>query len=581
MNKYFKHVMTVGLAAFVSIATSAEVLQAGDSKSGTPVLLEGNFMVADAMNSPFATSGDPEAPLPTAGGPGRVIEINVFTGERGITLVDPFGSINNGSAICDSNGMQVASRGQENDDDNQRGYRRGEAWHFACPGPWKPTGLLFGGENGHAYITSAGQHGMTEFTRDGTPIRSLHYNYPDQYGHTIAQTEVGPAGPTGTFGNAPRPLGTLFLPNGLIAQSVCDGNFSDAANSDPIQPGEIDPVGTGNSSNLYFPPVYSTPRQDANSRILIIDPDNMKVVDEITQPGRPGERKHDLWGCMAGMVAGDGALWMSTFHKAAVFKIDWRSAVQNAGSDSQYNRAGDFVYNNPRNKAPVMGIVDLMESAEPGAPPVPANDPRRRDSLRAISLDGFGTLYAAHRARSRDCLRGEFPGAPGGCNPGVFRHRVDIVPPGEDHPTRSVALDPGVNIIAGIRINRMSGPGCDFVRQETLNSSGQLNGDECDVETLYVSASAVNPGCETTGGNPANPCFIPGGRIIEYRIDAEHSDDLTNCSGDPVDGPVSAKRRNGGCALPIATFRTINPETGLEENLDPRMLMAIHEPFMQ
>jgi hypothetical protein len=312
-----------------------------------------------------------------------------------------------------------------------------------------------------------------------------------------------------------------------------------------------------------------------------MDPDTLRVVDEITQPGRPGDREHDLWGCMAGMVAGDGALWMSTFHKAAVFRIDWRTALEDAGASWQYDRGGRFKYNSPRNKAPVMGVVDMLEDGDQVTPPVPANDPRRRDSMRAISLDSSGTLFAARRARSRACLRGEIPAAPGGCNPSVFRQRVDVVAPGQNHPTGSIGLDPGINIIAGIRINRISGPGCEAVREEALNTTGLLTGNECDVETLYISASAVNPGCEIQGGNPANACFIPGGRVVEYRIDADHLDNPYSCSGDPVDGAVSDAAGNAGCAMPIATFRAINPDTGLEENMDPRMLMAIHEPFMQ
>ncbi len=72
-----------------------------------------------------------------------------------------------------------------------------------------------------------------------------------------------------------------------------------------------------------------------------------------------------------------------------------------------------------------------------------------------------------------------------GCNPGVFRQHIFIVHEGENNNSGdTIALDPGVNIIAGITVNRMSAPGCKFV-------SGGLDpttvtGDICDVETLYV-----------------------------------------------------------------------------------------------
>jgi hypothetical protein len=49
------------------------------------------------------------------------------------------------------------------------------------------------------------------------------------------------------------------------------------------------------------------------------------------------------------------------------------------------------------------------------------NEGKRRDSLRAISFDESGNIYATDRERSLACLRGEYAGAPGGCNPSVFR----------------------------------------------------------------------------------------------------------------------------------------------------------------
>ena len=38
---------------------------------------------------------------------------------------------------------------------------------------------------------------------------------------------------------------------------------------------------------------------------------------------------------------------------------------------------------------------------------------------------------------------------------------------------------------------------------------------------------------------------------------------------------------NEGCAMPIAQFDVINPVTGEVELVDPRMLMPIHEAFIQ
>lgn len=511
---------------------------AGDD-SGLPVCLEGNFMLADAMNAPFSN-------IP---GPGRVLEMNIFTGERGITVDVPFTAANANTPICPP-GM-------------------------ACPGPWKPTGVLSGGENGHAFLTSAAQHAIGEFHRDGTPIRTLHYDYPDKDGNPIPQQE-GPS----TFGNVPRPLGTQFLPNGLMVQNVCDANFFNASNSDPIQAGEPDPAGDGNSSNLYFPPVYSTPERAANSRILIIDPTTLEVVDEFNQPAE-GELGHDLWGCMAGLVSGDGVLWASLFHGAAVLKIDWRDGVDYVpgklrNDDKDNDGASDgsaFKYNKNRNSARVVEVIDLLEDGDPGTPPVPADDPMRRDALRAISLDSSGALYATFRKRSKPCLRGEL--AAEGCHPGVFRQHISVVPFGEDHPTRTIALDPGVAVIAGNRINRMSGVACDNINPVDPSTGKRPDPDACDVETLYVAASVMNPGCEKQSGPGVNPCFVPGGGVAEYLIDPAAADATDGtCSGDPLGD-------NSGCAQPVAVFHFKDEVTGEIENLDPRMLMPIHEPFMQ
>jgi hypothetical protein len=205
---------------------------------GQPACLEANFMMADAMNAPFAA----------ANGPGQVLEVSIVTGARGITVANPFG----GSADPDG---PVCENGSGN---------------LECPGPFKPTGVLSGGLNGHAFITSAAQQALTQFHRDGTPIRTVSYR-------PLLGNPTGPAG----RGSLPRPLGTQMMPNGNIIQAICDANFFNAQNSDPFAEGEsaVDPA-TGNprpnnSSWMYFPPVYQTAERSANSRLLVIDQESM------------------------------------------------------------------------------------------------------------------------------------------------------------------------------------------------------------------------------------------------------------------------------------------------------------------
>jgi len=137
-----KRVVTTVVAAISSILLSNTVIAHDLGSAGLPVCLEANFMLADSMNNnppifpPFATTN----------GPGRVLEMNIFTGKPGITVNTPFTAENAGTVICPDG--------------------------VVCPGPWKPTGVLSGGLNGHSFITSAGQHALTELHRDGTPIRT-------------------------------------------------------------------------------------------------------------------------------------------------------------------------------------------------------------------------------------------------------------------------------------------------------------------------------------------------------------------------------------------------------------------------
>ncbi|VAW61798.1 hypothetical protein MNBD_GAMMA11-2250 [hydrothermal vent metagenome] len=520
MNKTIK-MSSIIAGALLTTAVSAHDL----GSAGLPVCLEANFMLADAMNN------NPPVfpPFSSANGPGRVLEMNIFTGKRGITVNTPFSAQNADTVVCPEG--------------------------VVCPGPWKPTGVLSGGLNGHAFITSAGQHALTELHRDGTPIRSVKLPMDDDP----------------RFGTVPRLLGTQMMPNGNIIQSVCDANFFNAVNSDQ-EAGFTDPLGGSNDSFRYFPPVYTTEQRSQNSRLLVIDQETLEVIDEYSAPDDP------RWTCAAGIVFSDEGMFVSMFHGGAVFVVDWKKGVDKRSCGVGCNKKSrkrhhkQFKFGRHRNVASVIRVIDLL-----GADAA-KDDPNRRDSLRAISFDEGGNMYATNRVRSRPCIKDE-----AGCNPSVFRQRIDIVPLGEDYPTRTIALDPGVNVIAGIRTNRMSGPGCDFVTAEAI-ANGEPADDVCDVETLLVSASAMNPGCDKDNngepgpGHPANRCFVPGGYVAEYRIDLDHVDGATGlCTGDPADG-WGAGEGNEGCALPIATFFG---EVNGEENLDPRMLMTIHEAFIQ
>ena len=494
------------LSGFVGTAVAHDV-----GSAGLPVCLEGNFMLADAMNAPFSS----------AAGPGRVLEMNIVTGERGITVNNPFTPGNAGGPICPDG--------------------------VVCGGPFKPTGVLSGGLNGHAFITSAAQGALTEFHRDGTPIRTVKLPMDDD-----------PA-----FGTVPRMLGSQMMPNGNIIQNVCDANFFNASNSDKDENGN-------NISLEYFPPVYSTPERAQNSRLLVLDQETLEVIDEYSAPNDP------RWGCMAGVIFSDEGMFVSMFHGAAVFVIDWKAGIDNEKSEGVGSNRKDtddddddddievFKLNKSKNVAKVIRVIDFM-------PGEPHDSPARRDSLRAISFDEGGNLYATNRTRSKVCDRGD-----PGCNPGVFRQRVDIVRLGDDHPDSSIALDPGVNVIAGIRINRMSAIGC----QAVIAAGGSSH--DCDVETLLVGSSALNTGCTATGPVPPNPCFKPGGGVAEYLIDLAHVDggNGESCTGNPADGYLLGEG-NAGCALPIAEFFGPKHTVGIEDNVDPRMLMVIHEAFVQ
>ena len=75
----------------------------------------------------------------------------------------------------------------------------------------------------------------------------------------------------------------------------------------------------------------------------------------------------------------------------------------------------------------------------------------------------------------------------------------------------------------------------------------------CNFETLYMAATST-------------------GNVMEFLIDEDHYDAKDGtCTGD-------AAGDNSGCAHPITTF--LGTANG-QDNIDPRMLMVIHEAFVQ
>jgi hypothetical protein len=363
-----------------------------------------------------------------------------------------------------------------------------------------------------------------------------------------------------------------------------------------------------NRSNNFFPPVYSTEERGANGRVLIYDQVTMEVVDEYSKPTKGDYANDPRWNCPAGVIFTSEGLFISMFHGDAVFVVDWKAGIDDGSTgvgsnevdDDDDDDDGGFKLGKKKNQAKVIRVIDLSNCGDEGCPTgleyddAPDFDsPNRRDNLRAIRMSEDGTLWGTRRSRSQGCEEGEAD-----CNPGVFRQHIFAAAPGSNHRTGSLALDPGVNVIAGTTINRMSGPGCAFVQAEVIAGGGTLTGDECDVETLYFGASAVNAGCVLTGPVGANPCFEPrgaaggGGAILEYRMDAAHLDGASgSCTGDPADG-YGPGEGNEGCAMPIAQFNFVAQGDGTEddtsdlpdgtiETIDPRMVMTIHEAFTQ
>jgi hypothetical protein len=514
-----KIALAISLSAFCVEAIAHDPGSAGP---GTPTCLESNLMIADAQFTPFAS----------ANGPGRVLEMNTTTGERGLTVNNPFTPDAAGTPVCPD--------------------------HVSCGGPFKPTGILSGGENGHAFLVSAAQHALVEHHRNATKIRTS----------PVWPTSPSPEG--GGFGFVPRLLGNGFMPNGNIAQTSCNANFFNAPNSDQA------PEGDGLEANHYFPPVNSTEERSYDGRVLVVDQNSLEAIDEYSKPTSGNFANDPRWNCPAGVLFTSEGMFVSMFHGDAVFVIDWKAGVTDESKGTGANDPGDFELDRGSNEAKVIRVIDLSNDGtkkkgyalnykDKGTGYDSGN---RRDNLRAIRMSEDGTLFGTRRSRSAECPRDA-----AGCNPGVFRQHIFTSLPGEEHRSGSIGLDPGVNVIAGVTINRMSGPGCKFINDDT--DPTMVTGDSCDVETLYVGVSAGNPGCVNTGPVGANPCFVPGGKVLEYRIDQANWDATDGtCTGDP-------NGDNSGCAQPIAVFEFHNNDTSALENIDPRMVMTVHEAFMQ
>ncbi len=548
MKTFTKRCIPASLAvALGTLAGAAVAHDPGSLGPGTPVCIESNIMLADAENAPF--SNDP--------GLGRVLEMNITTGERGITVESPF-SDPLITPLCPD--------------------------HVSCPGPFKPTGIVSGGEDGHAYLVSAAQHALVEHHRNGTAIKTS----------PVWPTSPSPTG--GGFGFVPRLLGNGFMPNGNIAQTVCDANFFNAPNSDRDGNGDL-------VANSYFPPVNGTDTRGANGRIVIVDQDTLEVIDEYSMPTKGDYANDPRWNCPAGVIFTSEGLFVSMFHGDAVFVIDWRAGVDKEsrgvgankpkGCGSSSDDDGDgcaFKLGKKKNQAVITRVIDLSNDGTNSGivnyddSATNYDSGHRRDNLRAIRMSEDGTLYGTRRSRSDECNAGDPD-----CNPGVFRQHVFVAAPGSNIRTGTLALDPGVNILAGVTINRMSALGCKYVTGGLDPTT--VSGDVCDVETLYIGVSAGNAGCGPIG-SPAvspNPCFEPrgakggGGTLYEYRIDAASLDGVSG----PCDGNPLTPATNTGCALPIAQFEFVaEPGTGslppgTIETLDPRMVMAIHEAFVQ
>jgi hypothetical protein len=290
--------------------------------------------------------------------------------------------------------------------------------------------------------------------------------------------------------------GLQFMPNGNIIATVCDGNFNDTT---------------------VFPPLSSTPAQNANSRLLVLDPKTLEVIDEYSQP----LNKDPRWSCPSDIIFSSEGMIVSTFFGAAAFVIDWENGARITKRPGHFTVPEDL--NKWWNAARVKRVIDMY----PGAA---LDDPRRRDSMRATTFGANGTLYLVNRARSTEV------------NPGAAdrRQHVDVVPWGASGPVGTLAMDHGIQVIAGARTNKISVKGCTKVRE-----TDPLN--RCDYETLLVAASGT-------------------GKVHEYRLGTEF-----------LDGP-QCRDLNIGCAQPIAEF--FGPENS-EDKIDPRMLMIIHESFVQ
>lgn len=221
---------------------------------------------------------------------------------------------------------------------------------------------------------------------------------------------------------------------------------------------------------------------------------------------------------MAGVIFGEEGRYVSMFHGAAVFVIDWEAGLGNEKKPGKFKRSH---LNKRVNRAKVVRVIDIY----PGAA---HDDPRRRDSMRAITFDADGNLYGTNRARATEINPG----------PDDMRHYVIVVPRG------AIGLSAPLPWTTEFKLSP------DFVPTESPDPDVIM----CEkIQTIYslpASISATSRRFYVAASGTGN--------VMEYLI---HPDFL--------DGP-DCRDLNVGCAQPIATF--FGSANGMED-LDPRMLM--------
>ena len=90
--KFKKEISSLAYGIGLALIAGQAMAHESGSNVGAPACLEANFMMADAMNNNPAGFGPAGAPWAAANGPGQVLEVNIVTGARGITVANPFGA---------------------------------------------------------------------------------------------------------------------------------------------------------------------------------------------------------------------------------------------------------------------------------------------------------------------------------------------------------------------------------------------------------------------------------------------------------------------------------------------------------